>query len=211
MRLIKMLGLAMVAMIAVTAFIGAGSASAAKHTFICGLVGDLGVGPEEVSPCGLGLGLVTHLKLLLLGEATLTSGFVTVKCKKSEMELKITETGSGGGNVKGEAVAVSWSECSSGCGSATAQATKLPWAGEIPSETQLIVKGAAGKFTTCGVTCEYEAEKAEIKLEPGLEAMITATKVPLKKIAGSGLCSSTATWSGLYDTDPKHILIGNLL
>src|SRR6185295_1544961 len=115
MRLVKMLGLAMVAALASMAFIGASSANA-KTTLICHLEAGAGSGgcPEGQLPY--------NGKILAHSEVdTFTSGFVRVECLGHQ-------EGTLNSNGLGEIKSVTWSNCKNnvGCSTTTAKAEALP-------------------------------------------------------------------------------------
>ena len=204
MKLIKMLGLAMVAAIAAMALVGASSASAS------GTVCKLGAGAQGSCPAGYEAysGPITGLGL---GQDTFTSSFVTVKCN-GEMSGEIGATGTG--SIK----SVNWSSCTNnlGCSNTTAKASALPWAVLALAGT-IHISNVLGSFSMeCAflgkVTCIYTAKTVSPTLENHSaampNAMITANKLALTRETGSsGSCSEVGTWSALYDLDPAGLSV----
>jgi hypothetical protein len=192
MKYAKMLGLAAIAAMALTAFVGAGTASAK----VCS-----GAGVGAACAAGHGNQYTGEVKASLTSgkTATLVSGFITVNCKKSVATGTITNSETGVGSITG----LTFEECTSGLGACTAKSTGLPWAatattGTAPNGT-LTVKNVAGEFTCAGETCKYAAAEAKPTVTGGAPAEIVAKNVALVKQAGSGaLCSANATWSGEY-------------
>jgi hypothetical protein len=210
MKLIKMLGLAMVAAIAAMALVGASSASAGA------IVCKLGAGTQGSCPAGYEsyVGPITGLGL---GKDTFTSSFVTVKCS-GEMKGEISKQGTTTTNATGSISSVTWTSCENniGCSKTTATASNLPWGVEVLNGSMHISKVLGSFSMECAflgkVTCIYAAETVLPTLENHTaampNAMITATKAPLLREAGSsGSCSETGTWSALYDIDPAGISI----
>jgi hypothetical protein len=211
MKLIKMLGLAMVAAIAAMAFVGASSASAGAITCV------LAAGePANLCPAGYKsyTGPITGLGL---GQDTFTSSFVTVKCNGS-MSGEISTQGSKTTNAKGTIKSVTWTSCTNniGCSNTTAKASNLSWGVEALVGS-MHISNVLGSFSMeCAflgkVTCIYSASTVLPTLENHSatmeHAMITASKLPLLREAGSsGSCSENGTWSALYDLDPLGLSI----
>lgn len=202
MKSMKMLGLLVIGAMAAMAFIGAGTASATK---LCSV---------NTSPCPAGntYGKGTSIKTQLVSgtKSVMSSGFVTITCTESTMSGKTTNEG-GAGAVTGEISSVTWKNCTSGLGSCTTSALKTPWSAEITGSGgngTMSVKGAAGKFTCGGTTCEYEASKVSLSVSGGNPAKAKASNVSFTKIGGGFLCSSTASWTSEYEvTSPKPLFI----
>jgi hypothetical protein len=203
MKHMKMLGLCLVAAMALMALVGAGTASATK---LC---------KENKTPCPAGSTITSGTAIkgqLVAGtEAVFTTSLLTVKCPESTIEGKTTNAGGGAGvNVKGEITAVSWKNCKSGSTACTTTALGLPWLSEVSGSAgsgTMTVSKVAGKFT-CSVTCEYEAASAATSVTGGSPANVKASSVSFKKIGGSFLCPSTATWSSEYEiTTPKPLFV----
>jgi hypothetical protein len=202
MKYMKTLGLCLVAAIAAMAVIGAGTASATK---LCSV---------NSAPCPAGntygKGTAINTQLVAGTKTTFVSGFVTINCTESTMNGKTTSEG-GAGAVTGEISSVAWKNCTSNLGSCTATALKTPWPAEVTGSGgngTLTVTHPGGKFTCGGTTCEYEASSASVSVTGGNPAKAKASGISFKKIGGSFLCSSTATWTAeLEVTAPKPLFI----
>jgi hypothetical protein len=203
MKYAKMLGLCLVAALALMALVGAGTASATK---LC---------KENKSPCPAGSTIAagTALKGQQVAgtKSVFTTSLLTVECSGSTIEGKTTTAGGAGTAVKGEITSVLWSGCVSSLGGAcTTSALGLPWTSEVTgsggSGTMTINK-AAGKFV-CTVTCEYEASSLALTATGGNPAVVKAEKASFKKKGGSFLCPATATWTSQYEiTTPKPLFV----
>jgi hypothetical protein len=220
-RLIKTLGLAMVAAMAAMAFIGAGSASADPFGVIC----HLGSGVQGECPSG-SLPFTGKVLGTSLGGDTLTSSFVTIKCE-GHMHGEITKTGSSTTSPLGFINEVLWKNCTNniGCSTTTAVAENVPWHIEALAkglEAELHVKNVKGSFTLSGggfcafgaIKCVYAASTVLpqfLSHTATSPAVIHANKLALTKQAGSsGSCSETGTWSALYDLSPVDATKGGL-
>jgi hypothetical protein len=220
-RLVKTLGLAMVAALAAMAFIGAGSASADPFGVICHL------GSPTAGECPSGSLPFTGEVLGTSSEGdTFTSSFVTVKCE-GDMKGKITNAGSATTHPAGAIDQVSWKGCTNniGCSTTTAVAEGLSWgilALANGLEGLLHVSNVKGSFTLSGggfcafgaIKCVYAATTVLPTLlshTANSPAQIHANKLPLTEQAGSsGACSETGTWSALYDVKPVDATKGGL-
>lgn len=202
MRNIKILGLGLLAAMAMMAIVGAGTASATK---LCSV---------NTSPCPAGntYGKGTAIKAQLPagGTSVMSSGFVTITCTSSTMSGKTTSEG-GAGAVTGEISSVTWKNCTSNLGSCTASALNTPWKVEVSGSGgsgTMSVNNPGGKFTCGGVTCEYSASKASVSANGGNPATIKASGVSFSKIGGSFLCSSSASWTSTYEvTSPNPLFV----
>jgi hypothetical protein len=158
--------------------------------------------------CGLGHGerYTTNIYGASTGisVATLTSGFARVECPSTAGGEVLHE-----GALKMTALSFTVASCKSTLGPCTvAKATGLPWKSMTAVTTtapngRLEVKNTiGGEFTCGGINCQYSAAsagtKGEITITGGEPAKLTASKVPMSKIGGSGFCSATAEWDGVY-------------
>jgi hypothetical protein len=220
-RLIKTLGLAAVAALAAMAFIGAGSASAHPFGIVCHL------NANTVAPCPSGsLPFTGKVLGTSLEGDTFTSSFVTVKCE-GHIHGEITSAGSATTQPLGFINEVLWKNCTNniGCSTTTAVAESTPWHVLVSAEGlegKLHIKNVKGSFTLSGggfcafgaIKCIYAAGTVLPTLLSHTEthpALIHANKLPLEKQAGSSSsCSTTGSWSALYDLTPVDKTKGGL-
>ena len=210
MRLIKMLGLAMVAAVAAMALVGAGSASAAVS--LC----KVNEPPcAEVNRYAVGTAIKSELAV---GEAVLT-GAITIKCKKSTVEGKVT-LNNGTENPIGEITSATWTECVNGAGTAcTVTAIHLNWKAELTENVAHtnnmkvtgLAKGNPGaEIKGCvPLPCTVTAAEVNLKVKdssffPSPDEM---ARVFAENEAFGGTCGNT-TWNATYlVTAPKPLYI----
>jgi hypothetical protein len=207
MKHLKMLGLAALAALALTAVLGVGSASA-KTCSLAGAGAECGAGHGKVYTGAITAKLAT-------GNAELQSGFINVACPASHLAGKITNGETGTGTIESLTFGPGCkANTGQSCTATTTATAGAPWhAVVVPTagttNGTMKVKPVKGTFTCSAsgffphVTCNYEATEVgaagEIVINGGAPASVVAAKVPLKKGAGSGAsCSETATWSGHY-------------
>jgi hypothetical protein len=202
-RLIKMVGLAVIAALAAMAVLGAGTASATR---LC---------KTNTLPCGsiVASGTTGTGELTGTNEAVLTSGFAVVKCKTSSISGKTTSEGGGAGvNVTDEITSASASNCTCNLGGEVkALAEGLPWKMEVSWTKEMNGTGTTsnpkGSFTCAGEKCIYSTASLSSTMTGG-KPMTIATESSLKKVAGSGLlCSETATIKATYTKTSNELFI----
>jgi hypothetical protein len=197
MKIIRILGLAAVTAIVATAFVGAGSASAASlckvEIALGGECPEANRYPSEITlkPSASKISLVNSQ----LGEYS---------CSPSEMTIS-TPTRNPTGALVGKVTSMSVGECNIGwCGSP--QATNLPYRSEITSSGKLILSsGGSGKpglqFHSChfgsyeGLTCTYTAAEIPYSFTGGMPAHIKATGVSLAGENNSPGCVPSTSWT----------------
>jgi hypothetical protein len=215
MRLIKALGLAAVAAMAMMA-IGASTASAAPHELIGFCKANepnLCSAPNRIDPAAGGL-------LLILAHSDLAelknSGFFSTpeKCK-SDTGISVKETDKK--LIAGTITELTFSECAGPC--KKAEAKGLPWSGSLTMETPLgptwtlTTKEGAALLSECtfGTKCEYGTDPINGTTLTGSNtaagAVVKATNVTLKYKSGSGefVCGSTGTWNAEYKATNIHL------
>jgi hypothetical protein len=209
MRLVKMLGLAMVAAIAAMALVGASSASAET---LCS---------ENANPCPIGKRYASGTVIKAHSEKAVLKGFATVTCKSDVAGELTQETGA---PLNAKMTSLTFSNCE-GC--TEAKALNLPYRGLMhlllaTSLSHLLVHeweagtgrpGAVLKNCPLGISeCvfsvseEPEAGKpksADLMIEGGNPASVKtgapgSTTVKLERTGGSAFCGSTATWEATY-------------
>jgi hypothetical protein len=212
MKYLKMLGLAAIAALALTAF-GAGSASAATH--LCS---------TNTSPCTgtiYGAGTALSGKLKAGTNAVLTNSLDQVTCTSSSVSGEITEATNGAGNVTGKFTSVTFTGCTDQNGSnCTVETKNLPWHAEGTTEGtksngngKLDVKsngtGSPEAKVVCGgfLSCTFGTELATLGVTGGNPAFIKAAGINLGLISGF-FCPSSATWDAEYEvTAPKPLYV----
>lgn len=218
MRLIKMLGLAMVAPIAAMAFIGAGTASAAdpnpwfcsaNEAMLCSEANLL------VPPTGGYLLLLAHSEN---AELTNNAFFKTPEKCKSDAANKALGEKAMTNPMAGELTELTFTVCTGPC--TTVKAGGLPWKAELKMEKegagepwQLASKEGSARLTGCTfkTECEYGVPaggSVTLKGTNGTEgAVLKAEGVTLEYKAGSGqfTCGPSGTWNAEYKAGTVHI------
>lgn len=187
MKYAKMFGLAVVAAMALMAFVGAGTASAT----LCKV---------NETPCASGNQYPTHTTVKAHSNSAVLSGSLEVTC---ESDVTLLHEGISGGELFGKVTSLTWSNCQGACSSATTN-TPLPTFKDkalgkgngalFISKTSVTLKGCFFFFT-----CIASAEKAELSLTGGTiggTANANANNVPTT-VEGSG-CGTEGTWNAKY-------------
>ncbi len=203
MRLIKMLGLGMVAAIAAMALVGVGSASA-HSTALC---------KTNELPCKSPLPSGTAITGALESGTTakLKSSIGTVECKKSPTSGKTT---SGlATSVSGSITALKFEECKLGETSCTVTTEGLPYAASV-----LVIPGTMnGEFTVknpsatvkCGalINCTFGFESVNLTVDGGAPAKLLAKEERLTLEKGF-ICPGESFWTATYTiTAPNPLFI----
>src|SRR6187200_3289984 len=219
MKYLKMLGLAAVAAMALTAVIGAGTASAAT---IC----TTDTLHASGTACGTNAIHGWHAKAetpikASTTEAKLTSGFINVTCE-STAEGKITNATTGHGDITSLTFINCIDNFGRPCTANSTASAAVPW-----TVTTAYTSGTNGTMTvhfptgtfTCKnpfnpsgaeVHCEYTANTATVTATGShTEPKLDAVNVSLTKHGTSSvLCSNTATWNGTYKvTTPSSLVV----
>jgi hypothetical protein len=210
MKYLKMLGLAAIAALALTAMAGAGTASAA--TVLC---------TTNANPCPVDYGKGTKISAQLKSgtEAILTAGFGSVRAKTSTLSGEITSTQNAAGTPEGVVTALTFGTVTGPFGeSCSTKALNLPWKAEV--HTTEAVSNGNGTLTVfnpkvtvnCGFTvkCNFSTEKAVLHIDGGNPAFATANKVSLaiQESDEGGSCPGAATWTATYEiTAPKPLFV----
>lgn len=202
MKYVKMLGLAAVAAAALMAFVGAGSASA---TELCS---------TNTSPCtGTNYGKGTKIESTLKeGEAVLTAGFGTDKCKKSTVVGEVEKTNEAGKATTGPITSLTFEECS--CTTTILSNGSLSITGSGTGNGTLSSTGAESTITCSGVSCLFATSGTTIgPVTGGSPAVLAAeAKLPWKTGDASNftctLGSGTGTWKATYKvTNPASLFV----
>jgi len=223
-RLIKMLGLAVVAAIASMAVVGIGTASAGVHESIGFCLQNEGLlcAPANLIDPPEG-GLLLILAHAELAELKNNAFFSTPEKCKSDTGISVKgktalhpEWGTMHNPILGEVVELTFTECSGPCKKAEAQG--LPWKGKLqmssPTGTWDLVSEEGGALLsecTFGTSCKYGVPTGgtvTLKGEDTLSGAVTkAEGVELKYQGGSGegVCGSKGTWTASYAARPIHL------
>jgi hypothetical protein len=215
MRLIKTLGAAAIAAMAMMAIVGAGTASAAPHELIGFCKQNEGLLCSAANiinpPTGGSLLILAHSELAELKN----SGFFSTpeKCK-SDTGVSVKETDKK--VIPGEVKELTFTECAGPC--KKAESKGLPWKGELKMSSvtgtwDLFTKEGGALLTECtfGTKCEYGTDPVNGTTLNGSNtasgAVIKATNVTLKYKSGSGefVCGSTGTWNAEYKATSIHL------
>jgi hypothetical protein len=209
MKYLKMLGLAAIAALALTAVLGAGSASAA--TFLC---------KTNANPCPehYPTGTVISASLEPGFHATLTTNLGNITCKKSTVTGKTTTT-----EGHGEITALTFTECTDPFGNpCTVKAVNLPYTVDITTTTAGTANGNGtmtvtpkaggtgnpGATVECGsfMNCKFTSAALALDVTGGAPATIHANKVPLNR--EGGFCPSESFWDASYTvTQPNPLYV----
>ena len=185
MRLIKMLGLALVAAIAVTAFVGAGSASA----MLCKV---------KESSCSAANQYPEHSTILALSTATkLKATFGSALC---DSHVTLLHEGLSGGKLIGKITFLTWSSCT-GC--KPVETTSSPigtFLDEVTSEGngKILPENVTVLLKNCALGAECTAKSTNgttvLSLNGGkIGTTATATAKTNVSLSGFG-CGSTGEW-----------------
>jgi hypothetical protein len=200
-RFITLLSLAALAAVAVTAFIGAGSASAAvKKYVLCKALQTL---------CSSANLWGTDVKVLALStEARLLSGVIPVVCHSHVTILTEAESST---SIKGKITELTWTNCKT-C--TTVTTTKLP-TGELKSAsgdkaTLLTTSETVVSLKNCpfGASCTARANDVSLEFTGGTiggTANAKANEAPVT-IEGGALCGSSGKWdAGSSESKPYTV------
>jgi hypothetical protein len=195
MKYVKMLGLAAIAAAALTAFVGAGTASA--ETTLCAV---------NTSPCpagsAYGTGTTINAQLKAGTHATLHAGFAEITCKKSTVTGKIENATTPSGKISN----LTFTECSG--------VVKVLKNGSLTAHHSgggngnLTATGVEVTVEQAGVHCIYGGNiTTGLNLTGGNPATMTSTaKIPL--VSGGFFCASPANWTASYEvTSPKPLFV----
>ena len=193
MKYLKMLGLAAVAAMALTAFLGAGSASA---TVLC---------TTTSTPCGTGWH-VDSIAASAEGTVSLhsTGGGLEASCTVASSTTEKSATGSATttpvGILKKENL--KWGPVGEGCSNTTDTVSggelEIHWISGTDNGT-VTAKGASVTVVLAGVSCTFGVGNGKSIGDPtGGAPAIMHVNVVVEKTAGSFLCPSDSQWTGTY-------------
>jgi hypothetical protein len=207
MKYLKMLGLAVIAAAAVTAFLGAGSASA---TVLC---------TENTEPCNTEhpAGKMYKPGDLIHGVATdpLLTASPEITCASSTVTLEVSTTGSAATSPTGKITELTFSTCKVNSGifsgtPCTVTSIRKPYSatatlGTKPNGTLTVVSGGSGSpgaKIICGgfLECTFSNTDFSLPITGGAAnvAAVTAKEVPLTIEGGGFGCPASAKWDAVY-------------
>lgn len=195
MRHLKMLGLAVVAAVALIAMIGPSSVSA---TVLCKTT------PVSNScPSGSDYPAETTIDLSVEGTIHWVAGFIDDTCTKGTAKGKTSNTGSATATVSGPIEALTFEECTCSTTTISKGSLEIHW---ISGSHNGTLTGKSSEWTTncSGVTCTYGTAANGTDLgkvtssATGSSAATVDIEATLPKLAGSFLCPSTEAWNGSY-------------
>jgi hypothetical protein len=205
MKHIKMLGIAVVASLAVMGVAGVASASA--NAILCS---------TNTNPCtGTKYGSGTKISAQLKSgtHATLTTSITNVTCTKSTVAGSTTNA-----EGHGEISTFTFSGCTSSNGTAcTVKAVNLNYTATAKASgggngtLTISPKAGGGKpgaSVECGslINCTFTVSSITLGVTGGNPATIVANNETLERTGG--LCPSTATWHATYEvTAPKPLFL----
>ena len=200
MKSLKILGLAVVAAAALTAFVGPASALAAESgTTLCSV---------NETPCKAANHYATGTAVsasLSSAKATLAAGFATIECSKSTVGITTTSTGSATEEVKGNITSLTFGECN-------CEVTVLKnGTGSINHTTEmngtLKAEGVEVEVVCPAATCFYGGTVTGIVVKGGAPATATATNTIITRLGGSNAaCAKEAKWNATYTVSEPNPL-----
>jgi len=211
----KVLGLAIVAALALSAFVGAGSAAAnakvcstaGKGAACAGSHGNVYTGPIKASLIATTNTTEVH--------AVLQSQFTSVTCTNSTVEGEVTNGETGTGVIN----SLTFSGCHSGgsstnnCTADTTASKTNTWpatgtaSGKSDGNGSMDVSNVTGHFACVifgsTVNCYYKAASTNVDVfGSDTTPTIEATAVSLEREEpSSGFCSASATWTARYSIE----------
>lgn len=203
MKYPKALGLAAVAAMALTALLGAGSASA---TVLCKTALEEGCAGTWDYPAG------TEIDLSLVGTTSTsgTSGELLDTCTESTSKGSTTNTGGASETVDWNLTVYSSSNCTGTTDTISNGSLEVHWIAGSTNGTVTSKNTQATKIIPGGVSCTYGtgASGSDLgTLEGGAEPTLHV-KTPLAKLAGSFLCPGEVVWDGFYAvTSPQPLYV----
>lgn len=220
MKHVKILGLAAMAVLALTAV----AASSASATVLCTNEAAHQNGVLCASPHGQTIkektpiiaSLKTGTKAKLTATSSKGTSVATVECSTSNVSGTMNPNGAGKINSFTFSNCAS-SSCPNGVTASTTASTSNEWTATAAwtsgTSGTLTVNNVDGEFI-CGsiignVTCRYTAASASAAAASGTPATVTATNVSLTRTVGAeSLCGAKADWSGTYViTTPSSLFI----
>lgn len=204
MKHLKMMGLAIVAALAVMAMAGAGTASASGTACT-----------TNTTPCGSLLANGTKITAQLKAgtDAVLTTNIGNVTCLKSTVGGVLNTANP----AHGEITSLTFTECTLNGNICTVKATPPPYTvtgiatgggnGDL-TITQKTGGNVPGASVECGIfiNCTFSSGDITLGFTGGTPPIIKAASVPLSR--SGGICPSTSLWDAEYEmTSPKTLFL----
>jgi RHS repeat-associated protein len=214
MKFLKILGLTVMAAVALMAFAGAGTASA---TVLCKEAGT-GSPTGTSCPSGQGYGAGQEIRAVNKGTVTLDTTFKTVECKSSEIKGETSKEGSASETVTGPEGSLSFSSCN--CSTVTvvkAGTLEIHWIsgthnGTVTSNNSKVTTICKAPIFGFNVHCTYVTSNTDIGvLTGGSPATFTSSAtIPVLEAESDGLCPEESKWTATYEvTAPKPLYVAS--
>ena len=212
MKYVKMLGLAAVAAAALTAFVGASSASA---TVLCTTPGT-GTPTGTTCPEGWAAGPTHEIHAVNTTNATLTSNESfkpNIVCEVSTVKGHPENEGSATETVRGAIEVLTFEKCGeSEVKVLNKGSLEIHW---IEGTHNGTLTGTGQEITTVtpsifgNIHCIYKTNSTHLGvLNGGETASLTAASKPIPHLETSSLCPSGPTWDATYSiTTPDHLYV----
>jgi hypothetical protein len=211
-----MLGLAVVAVAALLAFVGASSASA---TVLCKTTPETGSPATTGTTCpegwAYGNGTVNHA--VNVGPTSLHTSFKTIECGKSTFQGTTENEGSATETVKGTVEALTFEECNCEVKVLAKGTFELHWISDSFNAT--ITVNGQEITSTCStifgnVHCIYVTNNKDAGTIVGSETHTSGAILHVNTIAErkttNALCDEQANWTATYEaTTPKPLWFAN--
>jgi hypothetical protein len=210
MKHVKMIGLAAVAAVVVTAFAGTTPASATK---LCRMMV-----PANSGECRESYGTKTMIHAVNEGTAALTTAFKTIECGISTIEGEVTNSGSGSATVSGPVTTLSFGTCNCEVKVIKKGSLEVHW---IPlSQNGTLTSSGAEVTASCStifgtVHCIYATSATDLGTLTGGamsegKATMDIESQDIPRLTTNGLCDETANWDTKYEvTSPKPLYVGD--
>jgi hypothetical protein len=203
MKYTKMLGLAVIAVAALMAFVGASSASA---TVLCKTPP---TGEGTTCPAGQAYGAGTTTHEVSEGAVTLTAGFKNIECSSSIIEVEIKNEGSATETPNGPVNKLTFENCNCAVTVLKDGTQEFHW---VPGTTTGTITSTGSEVTaSCStifgnVHCIYVTNGTDLgESTGGPEATVDITAT-IPRSATNSLCDEEAIWHGTYKVEsPKPL------
>jgi len=207
MKYLKMLGLAVVAAAAFTAFAGAGTASA---TVLCTTTPPTGTHcPSEHK---LQNGAVLDASVETTAHLKTTGGTTIATCSGGTVKGEITDTGSTTTTVSGHIDELTWSGCTTTVHTLANGTLELHAEPEHNDHGTVTSSGSEVTIRFFGVSCRFRTNNTQIGTLTGGTMGTFDIAATIPEVSGNFGCPANGVWSGAYTvTEPSgtlHVLTG---